>query len=248
LPADAPAKAPEAIKAPAQGELPSGWAVLDRDVEASGGVDAFMKIKNFVANGAFSMPAMGIEGSIVRTQSAPGNLYMHIDLGAMGEVVQATDGETAWTIQPGSTGAVILQGEQAQEMIANAKFYDRVHPREEYESAEVVGVEDVDVDGTACYRVNLKEKTGKTSVSFYAVESGHQIRIMSRSSPEAESFDVVIELSDFRDVDGLVHPFTMKQAVQGNEFTITFDSYEHDVTIDDSIFAPPEAEVPEGEI
>ncbi|MFT5424831.1 MAG: hypothetical protein ACI89L_002634 [Phycisphaerales bacterium] len=243
------AHAEPADKTVATSELPGGWDVLDRAVEAGGGVDAYMKIKNFVAKGGFSMPAMGVEGSIERTQSAPGNLFMHIDLGPMGEVIQATDGETVWGLQPGMTEPVIMKGEQAEEMIANARFYDRVHPRDEYESAEVVGVEDV--DGTSCYRVNLEDKTGKNAVSFYSVESGHQIRTMSRSNPEAEAFDVIIELSDFREVDGLVHAFVMKQTIQGNEFTITFDSFEHDVTIDDSIFAPPAEEtpeIPEGEI
>lgn len=242
-PADAPAKVAQPADA---AELPSGWDVLDRAVEASGGVDTYMKIKNFVAKGSFSMPAMGIQGTISRTQAAPGKLYMRIDLGDMGEVVQATDGETAWMIQPGMTEPVVLPDEQAQDMIESARFYVRVQPREKYESAEVVGVEDV--NGDACYRVNLKEKGGKGSVGFYSVESGHQLKSMSRSNPEAESFDVVVELSDFREVDGLVHPFAMKQRVQTNEFSMTFESFEHDATIDDSIFSPPAAEVPEGEI
>jgi len=239
---------PEApvTRAVAEGDLPDGWAVLDRAVEASGGVDAFMKIKNFVAKGSFSMPAMGIEGTIVRTEAAPDKLHMRIELGPMGQVVQATNGEVAWMVQPGMQEAVILEGDQADEMIANARFYDRVQPREEFESAELVGTEDV--DGTACYRVNLKSKSGQNTVAFYSVDAGHQVRTMSRSNPDAESFDVVIELSDYREVGPLVHPFVMQQKVQGNEFTITFESFEHDVAFDDSIFTAPTPEVPEGEI
>ena len=54
-PADAPVKVAPPTKAPDAAELPSGWDVLDRAVEASGGVDNYMKIKNFVAKGSFSM-------------------------------------------------------------------------------------------------------------------------------------------------------------------------------------------------
>lgn len=245
-PADAPAKTPQATKAPAEGEMPSGWDVLDRAVEAGGGVDNIMKIKNSVAKGSFTMPAMGVNGTITRTQAAPAKMHMYIDLGGMGTVIQATDGESAWMLQPGMQEPMVLEGEQAQDMIQNAGFYDRAKPRDEYESAEVVGIEDV--NGTPCYRLDLKDKAGKSGVSFYSVESGHMLKNMSRSNPASESFDVVIERSDFREVDGVVYAFTMKQKVQSNEFTIQFESYEHDTAIDESVFSPPAAEVPEGEI
>lgn len=235
-----------ATKVVAESNLPDGWTVLDRAVEAGGGVDNIMKVKNFVAKGSFTMPAMGVNGTITRTQAAPNKMHMYIDLGGMGAVIQATNGKSAWMLQPGMQEPMVLEGEQAQEMIQNAGFYDRAAPRDEYESAEVVGVENV--NDTPCYRLNLKSKAGKTTVAFYSVESGHQLKNMSRSNPASEAFDVVIELSDFREVDGLVHAFTLKQKVQSNEFTIQFESYEHDTEIDDSVFSPPAAEIPEGEI
>ena len=230
----------------AEGDLPSGWDVLDREIEAIGGEERYLKIKNFVATGIFSMPAMGINGPIVRTELAPDKLHMLIQFGGMGEMQQATDGTVAWAIPPGGDTPQKLEGEDGQQMIERAQFYNRVHPRKLYESAKVTGTESV--NGEPCYRVSLVTKEGTNSLSYYNIESGLMVKSMARSTPEAETFDTVVEFSDFRDIDGIVHAFVMKQSVQGNEFTITFESIEHDAEIDQSIFSMPKPQIPEGEI
>jgi len=231
---------------PAGEDLPSGWEVLEHFAEARGGAERYLKIKNFVARGTFSMEAMGFSGPITMTEAAPDKLHMHIELNAMMQMTQATDGEVAWGIAPGSSDPVIMEGPQAEQMLDRAAFHDEVRPRERYESAEVVGVEDV--EGKACYRVNLRTKSGQDSVDFFSVDTGLRVKTMQRTSPAAETFDSVSLFFDWEEIDGVWHPMTIRQRNQGQEFVIRFDSIEHDAELDMSMFSPPAPETPAGEI
>ncbi|MFG0305015.1 MAG: hypothetical protein ACF8Q5_02235 [Phycisphaerales bacterium JB040] len=246
LPASARTLATPAAQ-PAGEDLPSGWEVLETYVKARGGAERYLELEAIRAVGKFSMEMpMAMEGEVVRTEAAPNMIHMSIELGGMGTMVQATDGEVAWAIQPGSTEPVILQGEMAQQMLRRANFHDIVRPRERYESATVVGIEDV--EGKPSYRVDLVDKHGESSVGFYSVETGLQTKAMSRTSPNAEQFDQTSWFFDWKEIDGVMHPMTIRQQNQGNEFYIRFDSVEHDPELDRSIFSPPVPETPAGEI
>lgn len=236
---DAPAQ-------PVSQDLPSGWEVLEHFAKARGGAERYLELKNFVARGTFSMEAMGFSGPITMTEAAPDKLHMHIELNAMMQMTQATDGEVAWAIAPGSSDPVIMEGPQAEQMLDRAAFHDEVRPRERFESAEVVGIENV--EGKACYRVNLRTKSGQDSVDFFSVDTGLRVKTMQRTSPAAETFDSVSLFFDWEEIDGIWHPMTIRQQNQGQEFVIRFDSIEHDAELDMSMFSPPAPETPAGEI
>ena len=48
------------------------------------------------------------------------------------------------------------------------------------------------------------------------------------------------ELRDYRDVDGVVVPFRVAQSRKGGSSTYVFDRIEHNVAVDDSLFAMPD--------
>jgi len=233
-----PAEAqPPAAPEIADDDLPSGWDVLDREVEAMGGAERYLKLKSVVATGTFTLTMMNLEGTITRTQAAPNLSHTVIDLGALGQMQESADGKVAWTIQPGQEAARIYEGEKAESKLAAAEFAAKVRPREQYESAEVLGVENV--HGTPCYKVSLVSEIGDEVIAFFEIESGYRVKMMMRASEDSEVFSAIVEMSDFREVDGVTHAFVMEQHGQGNAFVIAFETIVHDAEIDRGIFSPP---------
>ena len=55
--------------------LPTGEAVLDRFVEATGGKDAYLKHTSEIQTGTLEYPALGIKAPVVR-YSAPPDQYL----------------------------------------------------------------------------------------------------------------------------------------------------------------------------
>jgi len=224
------------IATAATATLPDGFEILDRYVDAIGGEKAYRSHKSEKMTGTFAMPAAGISGEIVIRRAAATKTLLNIDLGAMGKVVQGTNGEVAWSAQPGMPMAV-LEGEAADRLINEANYYATVEPRKTYTSAETVAI--VTFDDVKCYKVNLVTSWGQHMVGLFEVESGLHRKVSSRDSAETDVFTNEMTYSDFREVDGIKRPFKLEIAAMGMSHTITFDTIEFNVKFDKGTFDPP---------
>ena len=67
-------------------DVPTGDTVLSQYIEATGGKDAYEKLKNRVATGTIEIPAANIKGKLKVMQAAPNKFAMFAELGPAGEV------------------------------------------------------------------------------------------------------------------------------------------------------------------
>ena len=222
-------------------DLPDGFTVLEKHVEAIGGVEANMKIKGLQMLGTFEMPNVGpggISGTIDIKMAAPNKRVMAINVEGFGEINQGTDGKVAWTTQMPGTPPTVLEGEAAQEQIDDAEFYGRVKPREQYTSAETVGV--FTHDDVKVYKVKLIDKSGKHSEALYEVESGLLRKQSFKDSAEDTAFSSETEFNDYRAIDGEVRmPFQL--VVEANQMgqVITFEKVVTDPKFAEDAFDAP---------
>ncbi|MEM7623383.1 MAG: hypothetical protein AAF235_09285 [Planctomycetota bacterium] len=237
LPALAQEGAPaEAQPAEANADLPEGFDILERHVEAIGGAEAGKKLTGVRMSGAMSMPAMGMTGSITVSAAPPAKQLIEISLGNMGSMVQATDGERAWASQPG--GAVQMIPEpQASAMIESADFNARYEPRERYASATTTGTENM--DGVDVYVVELTTSSGEESIGYYSVETGLQHAEKTRIAPGSDTFGNEVVFLDYKDYDGMKFPTTMKMVQQGFAQELTFETIEINPEFDAGAFDAP---------
>src|SRR5262249_35139180 len=82
-----------AQEAPKQG-LPSAESILDRDVEAVGGKEAYQKVKTVVITGSFTF--QGLKGQFVRAQAAPKQGYLKKNIEGVVTVETVVNGDLAW--------------------------------------------------------------------------------------------------------------------------------------------------------
>jgi hypothetical protein len=82
------------------------------------------------------------------------------------------------------------------------------------------------LDGRLMYRVDIDDDPSHTL--HFDVETGLLTRLGYNR-----------ELHDYREVDGVLVPFSMAISRKGGSSTYVFDEIEHNVPIDDARFAAP---------
>ena len=232
----APAQTPAAKPA---ANLPSAEQIVNKYVQASGGKAAIEKITSRRATGTFELPAMGVSAPVEMYAKAPNKTVLTIDIAGFGAIQRGYNGTVGWDVNP-QTGNRELSGGELAQMKLGADFYRDTRLMQLFPKMTVKGVEKV--NGSDAYVVEGTSADGITETMYFDTQSG----LIVRSDVEADSPQGKMKVSsfpsDYRDVDGVKIPFTIKQSTPTLEFTIKLDSVKHNVPIDDAKFNKPAAQ------
>ena len=155
-------------------------------------------------------------------------------------VVNAFDGTTLW-MSAGTAPPQAMPGPQAayakQESEFDSVFVDY---KEKGHAIEFLGKEKV--NGKDAYRLKVQKKGGPPQDYFLDAETGLEIKISTNVDQGGTPGAIVTEMSDYRDVDGRLVPFSTKQLVNGKVMaSIALDWVEFNVPVDESVFSMPKA-------
>ncbi len=194
-----------------------------------------MAHKSSHATGMFSMPATGISGALDIYSAAPDKSLVKINLGGVGELVEAFDGTHGWSLQP-MTGPMLKEGKELAEKKFDADFYSDLKTAERYSSMKTI--EKTTFEGRPCYKVSLVRKDGVEDIEFYDAETALKIGSTLTRETTMGSITATQILSDYKDFGGLLLPTTMKQTAMGVEQVLKITSVEFD-NVPASTFEPP---------
>ena len=111
--------------------------------------------------------------------------------------------------------------------------------KEDGDQVELVGL--TEVEGTKAYQLKVTLKNGDVQQYYLDAEYFVPIKIEGSRTVQGNVMDFETILSDYKDVGGLMMPYSIdarpKGATQGQ--TITFDKIEINVSVPDSIFTMP---------
>lgn len=234
-----PAAKPSAkASAPPKLPLTTADAVLDASAKAMGG-DAADKIETTVVTGKMSIPAQGLNGTMVLKSKSPDKFVMVQGLPNIGEIRVGYDGKTGWSKDP-INGLRELKGE---ELAQTKDDVDRNSPsewRKKVKSAVLQAPRKV--AGSWCYVVKVTTKSNVVNTQYIDAKTLLLSRVdVTMTGPTgkvpAESY-----MSDYRSVDGVKMPYKTRSIVAGvQEIVITYDKVENNVPVDDSEFTKPAA-------
>ena len=155
-------------------------------------------------------------------------------------IVQAFDGATGWTINP-------MAGPDATELpaAATASMKDQADfdgPLVDYKAkghtVELVGTEDV--AGVKAHHLKVTKKNGQVQHLFIEAERGVEVKSISEVDMGAGVTKVETELSDYRAVDGILVPFSMRvTGGPAGPVSMSVDKVEFNVALDDKLFRMP---------
>jgi hypothetical protein len=226
---------PAAAQAPAS-PLPTGEAVLARHVEVTGGEAAFTAITSRVTRARMEITGAAVVISLTAYAAAPGNTYTVAESEATGRLESGVSDGVAWE-NSALRGPSVKDGAERDDALKTAIFDRLAHWREHLKSAECTGT--ADVNGKPAYRVTAVPKLGTPETLLFDVESGLLVRVETTVATAAGAVPVVAEPSDYRQVDGILMPFTSRMTVMGQQRMVTVEKVEHNVALPPDRFALP---------
>lgn len=235
-----PAPAAQGAKAPASApastpSLPSARSIIDRHIEAVGGRKAILSHTSSHATGTMTVAGAGITGVLDIYSAKPDKSLLKINLGGIGDLLEAFDGIHAWSVSP-ITGPMLTQGKELAEKKFDADFYGDLHEDSRYASMKTV--EKTTFEGRPCYKVSLVKKDGGEDVDFYDVETGLKAGAVVTRESQMGPMTVTQVHSDYQKFGGMLMATTMKQTAMGVEQLVKITSIEFD-NVEPSTFDPP---------
>lgn len=217
-------------------ELPSGESILDRFIEATGGKDAYKKVKNTVLKGSISFAAMGVTADVTLYKAEPNLMLTEVNIPGMGKTLDGFDGKNGWSYSA-MMGPAVKTGKEAIDAKNNSEFREEEW-RDRYSKAETIGVETV--EGEECYKVLLSPKAGNPVTNFYSKKSGLLIRSDAKAVTPMGEIEGQVVSKDYRKVGGLIlMPFQLVNSAAGQTMLMTFSEIKINADVPKSTFEPP---------
>ena len=211
--------------------------ILDKHFKAIG-QEKILKVQTQVSTGKILQ--MGTEIPFKSITKRPGKAYMELDIQGT-KVVTAFDGVKGWAIKPwtGSAEPVDLP---APDLMPLKEMSDMDGAMWNYvekgHQLELLGTEDL--DGTQVYVLKMIRKNGEIFHYYLDTEKFIPRKMRFKMMVNGQENEIVALMSDFRDVDGYLIPFTTKQTFDGQTGgAMIFEEVKFNQDIDDAIFLKP---------
>ncbi len=219
--------------------------VIEKHLAAIGGRAALAKLKSRSMTGtiALSTPVGELSGPVEITNQAPNKArtLIKLDLSAVGAgemtVDQRFDG-TAGIVLDSMQGNRDIGGEQLESM-RNATFPSPfLDYKERGVTVELVPKQKV--GAREAFLLTTKAKTGPAVRQFIDAETYLPLRVETKIEvPQMGTVEQTTDFSDWREVDGVKVPFSIKSSSSAQSFTITIAKVEHNGKIDETLFTKP---------
>ena len=218
-------------------EAPTVDRIIDRFIAASGGRAAIEKFTSRASLGTIEIPAMNLTGAVMIHEKAPNKTMQAVIIS--GNVFrQAFDGKTAWSDDP-ADGTRVLNGVELAEARRDADFFHSLHLHEIYSSISYAGTDTIG-DRRVYVLTGITPDEPSPDKMYFDAEKGLVLRVVSHRHTADGEADLRVDFDDYRDVDGIQLPFTIRQSGGSSEFTIHITQVRNGADLDDSEFEPPE--------
>jgi zinc protease len=220
----------------AQSANPSVDDILTRYIAALGGRAAVSKHTTRISKGTLELVGVTLDGTAESYSKAPNKYLSIINIPGYGEVRRCFDGQSGWISGP-DTGIQPLAGHDLSSTQRDAVFYQSLELKKTYPQMTLKGKEDV---GTwPAYVVEASSSDGTVRRMYFDVSSGLLIRADEESDSPQGRDTIQFFFEDYRDVDGVKQPFTVRQVHGKVSFIVRLTEVKWDDPIDDGKFAKP---------
>ena len=218
-----------------QAPLPTAREVVDRGIEAAGGVAAFKKIQSMRGRGTWTATAQQMTGDVELYAARPNKAVLRVTIAGLGKIEEGFDGKVAWSIDP-VTGPSVLKGQELVQRAEDAWFDAALHEPSQVKSITIVGRDTF--DGRAAYRLKVLMASGNERTEYYDVETRLQIGHEAVHDTPMGKIPGTAMFRNYQSYGAVKLPSKIVERALGFEHEITFTSYEFD-TVPASAFELP---------
>lgn len=218
---------------------PSVDDILARYVTTLGGRAAISKHTSRTSKGTLEVVGVTTDGTVESYAKAPNKYLSIINIPDYGQIRRCYDGTTGWLSGPDPSNIQPLTGVDLASTRRDANFYQSLDLKKLY--PQLALKEKEDVGGFPAYVVEANSGEGTVRRLYFDVSSGLLVRNDEiTTTPQGQDL-VQSFLEDYREVDGVKQPHTVRQVHGKIVFVIRLTEVKMDVPIEDSIFAKPAA-------
>lgn len=246
-----PAKTPPLLEAVAHTAAPE---LIEQVTEPTNAASIFAKYENAIG-GEAAIAKLTTRVAIATVSGTAGNMldqdiYQVAPNKILSEVRQsdvvtdsyAYDGSVGWTINNWGKRELDISNPDTQNVILAADFWRDLKLAKQYENTIVSGK--TRVDGHEAYIVHGWLTDGLFSdVLYFDVESGLLLRRVTNEHTPLGDLPEQQDFSDYREVQGIKVPFTVRQSTPSSIETRTYTKIVFNVHVDPAIFEKPRTPV-----
>ncbi len=218
-----------------QDKPPRPEQIIERHVEASGGLAALEKIKTRVVTAKIDLSG-NASGELKLQYGAPNKACLELTLDE-GVIRRWTDGKSAWESSPAGTRE--LEGAEAGDLKRNSALMRWAAWKKFYKDAATIGSDKIGEE--PCWKVRLTAEDRSEETCWFSSETGLLRRIeRTRKNPMTQAEALITNtFEDYRRIDGVM--IAHKTTVKTEQFTNvqTAERVEHNVELPAGLFDPP---------
>ena len=217
--------------------LPTAEQVLNKYFAAVGGKDAAAKFKTTLMKGRIER-SEGRTGPLDVTLKGSDKYLVTVTL-PQGVVSQGLDGEVGWVKSP--AGSRRLSGSILDQLKRVIGYYAVIKVVDQPANMKVVGTEKI--GDREAYVLSLRIDPDTTTRFFFDTQTGLLLRELTTKRTVLLPLPEQVDFEDYRDVDGVKLPFTIRTSDTATYDTATrrFTEIRHNVAVDDNVFNPTAA-------
>jgi outer membrane lipoprotein-sorting protein len=217
--------------------MPTVDEVLEKNIKALGGKEALEKQTSRTAKGSVEIEGMGMTGSVEMLAKAPARRATIVTFESFGVIHSVFDGSSGWASDP-QGGLRELGGAELTATKRDSDFHSELNFKKNYPKAEVKGKEKV--GSSEAYVIEATPAEGGPEKFYYDATTGLLLRHdADRETPQGKMM-IETYLSDYREVEGVKLPHTLRQVTPAFSLTIKLTEVKPNAPIDDAKFSKPQ--------
>ena len=217
----------------APADLPSGNSLVEKYIQALGGIEALKKVSSRVEKGNASSAGREYSVDILAKSPDKGLTVTHLP---DGDLATAYSAQSGWQLTPGRPTRELTSTEIDGAKI-DSSFYFPIHLKEIFSEFETTGVEKIDTHPV--YAVRGRQPNQPPIRLFFDQESGLLVRQIRYEPTPLGRIPVQADFSDYRDTNGVKVPYQRITSRPGRRLLTKIDSVEQNIKLEDSKFEKP---------
>ena len=217
-------------------DAPPAEEIAAAYVETIGGADAWKALEAWRLSGKVNMQGMEFPMTITAAAGDKNRVEMDIQGSKM---IQAYDGETAWTYFPmqGITEPKAMSAEEAVDQ-TESPFLE-VFIDSEARGYKLENVEGKEIEGTPTYGVRVTNDEGFDRTYYFDTETMVPVMMTFKSKGgQMKGMSMDSYMSDYQEVEGIIMPMFMEQKINGQTLmSMTFENAELNPELEDDFFS-----------
>lgn len=208
--------------------------ILGQANKAFGGEKALKAVRARAAKGRITRLSDGASGSYQAQAQAPNFYAESFDLNGF-EIAAGYNGKSGWT-RNSKDGLRTLTGEASRDFQAEAVFKSSRWLSYKQEKAKIAFSNQTNLGGKTANVLLLTTAKGVQIKLFFDAATNLLLR---EEIPSGESLKI-FDYGDYRKIDGVFEPFSIKTSVGGEAYEIKLEEVAHNPAIAKSVFDFPQ--------